>query len=217
MVNRLPLLRRKDSPDLRRVLKSVMALLTYSHDRTEARFEEIMKLMEKTPSWMDWTGREDTFFGPTITNLVKNVSTSEDEQGSSVNRDHYLMVKNLIQENGGYQYMDENDFLLASPQLKTFYLFWLQSESAPTDTLAHIRDEDGVWLRDESVRERVRSGWIVDIPMRMVRRRVPNTIPASPDRGSIKCGRWRAATCHKIPGAPVKPRPSRETDVCKQE
>jgi len=224
LIAHLPFLRRKESPDLRRIFKSVMGLLTYSHDRTEVRFDQITTLMEKIPTWMDWTEREDVIFGPTLAKLLNKGAEVTDQKyvphspgQDDIKYDRDLVAKHLIQENGDHEYMDENDFLDAGPRLKTLYLFWLQSQSAPSDSLAHIRDEDGIWLRDENVRERVRAGWIVDIPMRMVRRRRPSAIPPTPIRSSTRRGGLNDTSDGDLTDAPVRPRHPCERDVCKHE
>jgi len=53
----------------------------------------------------------------------------------------------------------------------------------PMTAEAHIRDENGRWIRDDVVRERLKEGFVIHIPTRMLQRQheeYPRSVHVNP-------------------------------------
>jgi len=76
------------------------------------------------------------------------------------------------------------------------FVLWLRANGSPDDPHAHIRDEDGRWLDDDLVRQRLKEGFVIHIPTRALQQQqeeYPRSVhvnplfstPTRPRRGAL--------------------------------
>jgi len=152
----------------KRIFTYILRVLTFTSDRMDTRLQEMIRLLDHAPPWMNWSPHDDEFLGAGISS--KSDPNNADEKNAQSDMNHEQLTKGLIQANGNFEILEENDLRAENENLNAIFLFWLQSKSSPHDSTAHIQDEYGEWLTDSEVRHRLQDGWIVHIPTRTVRR-----------------------------------------------
>jgi len=172
---------RHTSSEVRTIFQSILKLLSITSDRTDSQLRSMMNLLEKLPSWMEWTAQDDKFMGSALSQFFERCGTPPEpttlsdvkqylpQQDWKEKEDVY--TTHLMKLSGDRSLLRETDFTLGDREWHSAYLVWLHKDMSPTDPLAHIQDEHGVWLRDDAVRRRLQEGDIVDISQRVVRKK----------------------------------------------
>jgi len=195
--------KQNSSTEIRNTFQSLVALLTQSTLRTEERFRHLYSLMEKLPPWTEWTSKDDAMFGPVVgefpsRGLLSRAASPSPEEDTKLDVavPEEMLADSLIQLNGNCTYLRDIDLDRCDGGFCSMFINWLRANCSPGDAQAHVRDEDGLWLQDDVVRQRLKEGFVIHIPTRTLQRQqdeYPRSVhvnplfssPTRPRRGAL--------------------------------
>lgn len=156
--------------DLHHALESMTTLLKQSTLRTDQRFQRLCSLLETLPPWTEWSSKDDALLAPAVGEFLAHdfssrpASTQPEDRKLDVAVPEEMLANSLIQLNGNCLYVREVDLERRDGAFYSMYLFWLRASSPPDDDQAHVLDENGRWIRDDVLRQRLKDGFVIHIP-----------------------------------------------------
>ena len=146
------------------LLQEVLLIFQRKSTSFEKRLEALQDLLSQMPSWRNWSAKENdaesSLFGdlPSV-DAFKGTGSLEK-----------IMADELIELNNNVATITAEDLDVdISGRLTFVFKNWLECVTAPNNPKCHVRDENGDWIDDNTLKDRLENQFMLHIPTRTIR------------------------------------------------